>query len=108
MINLANYTRKYPEWDVARVSPAAELVKSRRELCLVETELEAKKRERDSKRNTMDQQWTELRHKEDLLRQSFIKFNKFVKENKEKRERANIKISEEKERQKKCWQEVIS
>lgn len=99
-------SRKHPEWDVARVCPAAELAKCRRESCLAEMELETKRLEEETKRSLIDQQWTELEHKQELLRQSFIKFNKFVKENNDKRERANHKIGEEKERQAKCNQQV--
>ncbi|XP_015592671.1 coiled-coil domain-containing protein 42 like-2-like [Cephus cinctus] len=91
--------KKYPEWDIARVSPAAELIKARQELALAGTELSAKRKEQLEKRKVMDEQWNDLRQKEELLRQSFIKFNKFAKENQEKRERAEHKINDELERQ---------
>lgn len=54
----------------------------------------------------MDEQWEEARKQQLLLRDSFIKFNTLVKENVEKRERAEQKIKEEHERQEKCRQEV--
>ncbi|XP_023289087.1 coiled-coil domain-containing protein 42 like-2 [Orussus abietinus] len=91
--------KKYPEWDVARAGPAAELVKTRRELNSADVALKIKREEQHTKRKIMDQQWDELKSKEKLLRQSFIKFNKFVKENYEKRDRAEHKINEEYERQ---------
>lgn len=54
----------------------------------------------------MDEQWEEARKQQLLLRDSFIKFNTLVKENVEKRERAEQKIKEERERQEKCKREV--
>ncbi|XP_043282034.1 coiled-coil domain-containing protein 42 like-2 [Venturia canescens] len=98
--------KKYPPWDVARVNPAAELVECRRELSRTENELEEKKLEREKKRIIMTKEWTDLRRKEELLRQSLIKFNKFVKENNEKRERAQHKIAEERERRTKCHEQI--
>lgn len=47
----------------------------------------------------MDEQWQHMRRQELILRESFIKFNRFVKENQEKRDRADTKIKEERERQ---------
>ncbi|XP_012266751.2 coiled-coil domain-containing protein 42 homolog [Athalia rosae] len=87
--------KKLSEWDVARISPAAELVKARRELDLAESQLVEKQREQAEKRKEMDKNWAELRRKELIFRQSFQKFNKFAKENQDKRERAEHKIAEE-------------
>ncbi|XP_046738362.1 coiled-coil domain-containing protein 42 homolog [Diprion similis] len=87
--------KKLSEWDVARISPAAELVKARRELDLAENQLIEKQQEQIEKRKEMDKHWAELRRKELIFRQSFQKFNKFAKENQEKRERAEHKIAEE-------------
>ncbi|PSN41292.1 hypothetical protein C0J52_09876 [Blattella germanica] len=50
-------------------------------------------------REKLDRQWQELRENEESLRQAFIQFNKFVKENLEKRIRAEKKIEEEHELQ---------
>lgn len=55
----------------------------------------------------MDQQWAEMRRKESLLRESFIKFDNFVKENHEKRLRAQRKINDEKDCQKIYQNQVI-
>ncbi|KAK0080452.1 hypothetical protein PV325_013946, partial [Microctonus aethiopoides] len=78
--------KKYPEWDVARTDPQTKLLKARRELLQAQDELDAKRTEYNEKRQYMDQQWEELRRKEISLRESFIKFDKFVRENREKRE----------------------
>lgn len=95
VISSSNYSRKLSEWDVARASPAAELVKARRELTLAEKQLVDKQQEEALKRKEMDNNWSELRRKELIFRQSFQKFNKFAKENEDKRVRAEHKITEE-------------
>lgn len=82
-------------------------MKACRELSQNERELEAKHEEYVEKRKFMNQQWNEMRRKESLLRESFIKFDNFVKENYEKRLRAQRKINEEKERQKIYENQVI-
>ncbi|XP_011310181.1 coiled-coil domain-containing protein 42 homolog [Fopius arisanus] len=102
----ARQVTKYPEWDVARHGPEAELMKARRDLSQAEQELEIKRVEHENKRHDMDQQWAEMRRKQNLFRESFVKFDQFVQENKEKRERAERKIKEEKERQENCGEEI--
>lgn len=54
----------------------------------------------------MDEQWDEMRRQELFLRESFIKFNRFVRENQEKRDRADSKIKEERDRQASRMEEV--
>lgn len=98
--------RKYPEWDKGRVCPSTEALMARQELIQVEDVLKEKFAEQQIKRKDMDEQWKELRSQELLLRESFVKFDKLVKENIEKRERAEQKIKEERERQTKRQQEV--
>ncbi|XP_076760597.1 coiled-coil domain-containing protein 42 homolog [Xylocopa sonorina] len=91
--------KKYPEWDKPRINPALEVVRARCELARAEEILHAKWVDQEKKRNVMNEQWNEMRHQELLLRESFIKLNKFVRENQEKRDRAEAKIKEECERQ---------
>ncbi|XP_039305247.1 coiled-coil domain-containing protein 42 homolog [Solenopsis invicta] len=98
--------KKYPEWDKARVCPATEVIKARRELAQVEEILKEKRVEQKMKRKCMDEQWQEARKQQLQLRQSLVKFNTLVKENVEKRERAEQKIKEEHEHQEKCKQEI--
>ncbi|KAK7869682.1 hypothetical protein R5R35_009907 [Gryllus longicercus] len=89
------YEKKKPEWDVARFSPATELIAKQRELEAVLDRVSLKREEQKNHREELDQRWEELREEENQLRQSFMKFNKFVKENQEKRERAVRKVKEE-------------
>ncbi|XP_076257122.1 coiled-coil domain-containing protein 42 homolog isoform X5 [Rhynchophorus ferrugineus] len=66
--------------------------------------LNVKRKEYQEKRKYVLDQWEDLKKKEEGLRQNFIRFNQFVKENQEKKERAANKIVEQnalkKERQK--------
>ncbi|KAK9305487.1 hypothetical protein QLX08_003502 [Tetragonisca angustula] len=91
--------KKYPEWDKPRVYPALEVVRAHCELAKTEERLHAKWAEQEKKRKFMDEQWNEMRRQELVLRESFIKFNRFVRENQEKRDRADTKIKEERDRQ---------
>ncbi|KAL7288947.1 hypothetical protein TKK_0016910 [Trichogramma kaykai] len=90
----------YPDWDAVRGEPILDLMRVGRELLKVDADLEAKRLEYDHRRHLFDQQWKDLRRKEIALKKSFVKFDEFVRENREKRERADRKIREEKERQK--------
>ncbi|XP_076641836.1 coiled-coil domain-containing protein 42 homolog [Halictus rubicundus] len=94
-----DHIKKYPEWDKPRNFPAWEVVRARCDLAKVDEKLRAKWLEQENKRKIMDEQWKEMRRDELILRESFIKFNRFVRENQEKRERAEIKIKEEQDRQ---------
>ncbi|XP_071561322.1 coiled-coil domain-containing protein 42 homolog [Temnothorax nylanderi] len=98
--------KKYPEWDKARICPATEVIRARRQLTEVEEILREKRAEQEIKRKCMDEQWEEARKQQLQLRQSFVKFNTLVKENVEKRERAEQKIKEEHERQEKYKREI--
>ncbi|XP_011880119.1 PREDICTED: coiled-coil domain-containing protein 42 homolog isoform X1 [Vollenhovia emeryi] len=98
--------KKYPEWDRARVCPATEVIRARRELAEVEEILKEKRAEQKIKRKCVDEQWEDAREEQLQLRQSLVKFNTLVKENVEKRERAEQKIKEEHERQEKCKLEI--
>lgn len=100
------YNRRYPEWDKARVCPATEVIRARRELAQTDQVLKEKWAEREIRRKDMDEQWEEARNQALLLRQSFVNFDQLVRENVEKRERAEQKIKEEHERQEKFKREV--
>ncbi|XP_012218947.1 coiled-coil domain-containing protein 42 homolog [Linepithema humile] len=100
------YIEKYPEWDKPRICPATEVIQVRRELTRVEEILKEKQAQRKVNRKHMDEQWEEARKQELLLRQSFVKFNTLVRENVEKRERAEQKIKEEREHQEKYELEI--
>ncbi|XP_076237064.1 coiled-coil domain-containing protein 42 homolog [Calliopsis andreniformis] len=98
--------KKHPEWDKPRVFPASELVRAHFDLAHVEEKLHAKWDEQKRKRRLMDEQWKKMRRQELILRESFIGFNRFVKDNQEKRERAEVRIKEELERQAKRQAEI--
>jgi hypothetical protein len=101
-----DYIRKYPEWDKVRISPATEVVRARQELTQIEEVMKEKRTEEKIKREQMDLLWKETREQNLLLRESFVKYNKLIKENVEKRERAKQKLKEEEMHQKKCTYEV--
>lgn len=63
------------------------MVAAKRDLILAERSLCRKRDEQNRRRDEMDKEWRELLEKELSLRSAFVKFNKFVKENHEKRER---------------------
>lgn len=61
---------------MARAEPHAELVTVRRELQDAERRLLEKKAEAKKKRQLMEAKWRDLERKEEMLKESFIKFNK--------------------------------
>ncbi|ERL95078.1 hypothetical protein D910_12348 [Dendroctonus ponderosae] len=66
-----------------------------RKLVKTTKRLENKRRDYDDKRKKVQEQWEDLKTKESALRENFIRFNQFVKENQEKKERASLKITEQ-------------
>lgn len=60
---------------------------AKRDLLLAERSLQRKREEQNIKREFMDKEWRELLEKEIGLRTAFVRFNKFIKENLDKRER---------------------
>ncbi|KAJ8683020.1 hypothetical protein QAD02_018812 [Eretmocerus hayati] len=89
----------YPDWEEISGDPLIELMRARRELVTADAELQAKREEYARRRAHGDKLWLDMREKQQLLRDSFISFNEFVKENKDKRERARRKIDDESQRQ---------
>lgn len=93
MMQSQSIVKKYPVWDVARPTPQVLLEHSRRDLMEADEELVVKRAEEAKNRAIMDEKWEELRKKEMLLKESFISFNKFIRENQEKRDRAERKMA---------------
>lgn len=91
--------KKYPEWDKPRNFPASQVVRAHCDLAKVEEKLHAKWAEWEKHQEHLNKKWEEIRSQELILRESFIKFNRFVRENHDKRDRAKLKIKEERERQ---------
>lgn len=58
------------------------------------------------RRKQLDQQWKELEEKEETFKANFHRFNKFVRENEEKRERAESKIKDDVEKREKKEQDI--
>ncbi|XP_043253343.1 cilia- and flagella-associated protein 73 [Colletes gigas] len=98
--------KKYPEWDKPRSFPASKVVRAHSELEKIKEVLRAKWAEQEEKREYMDEQWEGMRQRELIFRESFIKFNRFVRENQEKRDRAEVRIKEERERQRGRQEEI--
>ncbi|XP_045770984.1 coiled-coil domain-containing protein 42 homolog isoform X2 [Maniola jurtina] len=65
---------------------------ARRDLMEADEKLALKREEESANRALMDSKWQDLRNKEMLLKESFISFNKFIRENQEKRDRAQRKM----------------
>ncbi|XP_037292808.1 coiled-coil domain-containing protein 42 homolog isoform X1 [Manduca sexta] len=93
----ASMVKKYPVWDIARPTPQILMEQARRDLMEAEEKLTEKREEEKKNRLVMDAKWAELRNKEMLLKESFISFNKFIRENQEKRDRAERKMEADNE-----------
>ncbi|XP_018326626.1 coiled-coil domain-containing protein 42 [Agrilus planipennis] len=100
--------KKFTDWDIPRPDPACELVAAKRELYHAEKELEEKRSQVKKLRETMDSKWKDLTEQEQSLRENFIKFNKFIKENYEKKIRAERKMTEEQALQRLRSENIVS
>jgi len=105
-INLEEYFRKtfedkllvnMPERDDDHLTPATRLLEKRREMAEVEQALAAQKEEFQMKMESLQQRREELERKEYQLKESLLRFDKFLKENDSKRARALKKASDERE-----------
>jgi len=84
-----------PERDEKHVSPATRLLEKRRETAEVEHALSAQKEEFSMKMEGLAQRRHELERKEQQLKQSLQKFDRFLKENDSKKTRALKKAQDE-------------
>ncbi|XP_028400543.1 coiled-coil domain-containing protein 42 homolog [Dendronephthya gigantea] len=105
-VNLEDYFRtifedkllvKMPEKEDDQLTPATRLLEKRREMSEVEQALTAQKEEFQMKMESLQQRREELERKEFQLKESLLKFDKFLKENDSKRSRALKKASEERD-----------
>jgi len=105
-VNLEDYFRstfedkllvKMPERDDDHLTPATRLLEKRREMAEVEQALAAQKEEYQMKTESLQQRRDELERKEHQLKESLLKFDKFLKENDSKRARAVKKSHDERE-----------
>ncbi|KAK2169056.1 hypothetical protein LSH36_12g03104 [Paralvinella palmiformis] len=86
-----------PEREDDHLTPATRLLEKRREMAEVEQALGAQKEEFQMKMESLQQRREELERKEFQLKESLLKFDKFLKENDSKRARAIKKANDERE-----------
>lgn len=84
-----------PEQGADNLTPATRLLEKKREMAEVEQALAAQKEEFQMKMETLQQRRDELQRKEQKLKESLLKFDKFLKENDLKRARALKKTKNE-------------
>jgi chromosome segregation ATPase len=86
-----------PDQDADFLTPATRLLEKKREMAEVEEALVATKEEFQMKMEGLQQRREELERKEQQLKESLLKFDKFLKENDMKRARAMKKTKDEQE-----------
>jgi len=104
-VNLKDYFKnfeekllvKMPKQEEADITSATRLLEERREMVEVEHALIAQKEEFQMRKESLQQRTEELERKEQQLKESLLKFDKFLKENDAKRARAIKKSAEEQE-----------
>ncbi|ELT94686.1 hypothetical protein CAPTEDRAFT_93836, partial [Capitella teleta] len=104
---------KMPEREDDHLTPATRLLEKRREMAEVEQALAAQKEAREAsscefqmKMESLQQRREELERKEFQLKESLLKFDKFLKENDSKKARAIKKATDEKDLQKSKDKEI--
>ncbi|KAI8854679.1 hypothetical protein BC829DRAFT_379410 [Chytridium lagenaria] len=97
---------KMPEQEDHDLTPATRLLEKRREMLEVENGLNQQKEEFAMKMESLSQRREELARKELQLKESLMKFDKFLKENDAKRSRALKKVLEERRTKDQKEQEI--
>nr|KAJ3419835.1 Cilia- and flagella-associated protein 73 [Polyrhizophydium stewartii] len=97
---------KVPEQEDHDLTPATRLLERRREMLEVETGLLKQKEEFAMKMESLTQRREELARKETQLKDSLLKFDKFLKENDAKRMRALKKSMDERKLREQKEQEI--
>lgn len=97
---------KMPEKEEDHLTQATRLLEKRREMGEVENALVAEKEEFQMKMDSLNQRKQELEKKELQLKESVVKFDKFLKENDAKLSRAVKKAEDERELQKAKQKEI--
>merc|ERR1711937_467290 len=88
---------KMPHQEEADITSATKLLEERREMAEVEQAFVAQKEEFQMTMESLQQRTEELERKEQQLKESLLKFDKFLKENDAKRARAIKKAADERE-----------
>lgn len=86
-----------PEDVLKQTTPATELLEKKKELAEVEDALENQKEDYRLRMESLKQRRSELERKEYQLQENLLKFDRFLKENDARRERAERKAEEENE-----------
>ncbi|EGW13866.1 Coiled-coil domain-containing protein 42B [Cricetulus griseus] len=82
---------KPPEQNVDHFPPLLRLLEKKQELAAVDQGLQAQKEEFRNTMATLSQRWAQLEQKEQALKESFIRFDKFLQDAEElRRERARL------------------
>ncbi|EDQ93073.1 uncharacterized protein MONBRDRAFT_30998 [Monosiga brevicollis MX1] len=89
--------QQMPDDVLQQTTPATQLLEKRRELEQVERALATQKEDFHVRMATLDQRKAELERKEYQLQESLLKFDRFLKENDARRERAEQKAASENE-----------
>ncbi|KAJ3316424.1 Cilia- and flagella-associated protein 73 [Blyttiomyces sp. JEL0837] len=99
---------KVPEQEDHDLTPATRLLEKRREMQEVENGLIQQKEEFNMKMESLTQRREELSRKETQLKESLVKFDKFLKENDAKRNRAIKKALDERKTREMKEADIIS
>ncbi|KNC98287.1 uncharacterized protein SPPG_09394 [Spizellomyces punctatus DAOM BR117] len=99
---------KVPEQEDHDLTPATKLLEKRREMLEVENGLNQQKEEFAMKIESLAQRREELARKETQLKESLMKFDKFLKENDAKRTRAIKKSHEERKTREQKEVEILN
>eukprot|EP01147_Barroeca_monosierra_P009985 gene9985-2160_t len=89
--------KQMPEDVLKQTTPATELLEKKKELAEVEDALENQKEDYRLRMESLKQRRSELERKEYQLQENLLKFDRFLKENDARRERAERKAEEENE-----------
>uniref|UniRef100_A0A1I8GLU1 DUF4200 domain-containing protein n=2 Tax=Macrostomum lignano TaxID=282301 RepID=A0A1I8GLU1_9PLAT len=101
-----NLLVKMPEREDDHLTSATRLLEKKREMMEVETALSAQKEEFQMKMESLQQRREELEKKEQQLKESLLKFDRFLKETDAKRVRAVKKATEERSYRRQKEQEI--
>eukprot|EP00049_Salpingoeca_infusionum_P010341 m.175736 g.175736 ORF g.175736 m.175736 type:complete len:319 (-) comp14622_c0_seq5:167-1123(-) len=87
--------KQMPQDILSQTTPATQLLEKKKELEEVEDALEAQKEDFKVRMESLQQRRAELERKEYQLQENLLKFDRFLKENDARRERAELKTKQE-------------
>uniref|UniRef100_A0A673VE25 Cilia and flagella associated protein 73 n=1 Tax=Suricata suricatta TaxID=37032 RepID=A0A673VE25_SURSU len=88
-------SRKFPEQSVDHFPPVLHLLEKRQELVDVDRRLQVQKEVFQTARAALKQRWEQLEQKEQALKRSFVRFDKFLQDTEARRGRALQRAAEE-------------